>query len=130
MRERLRLLIVDDDPVHREICRRFLERHAEYTYDFVEAALGSEGLILCRTSSPDCVLLDYRLPDLDGLAFLKALGDEHEGVPFPVIMMTAWESEMLLTEAMQAGAVDYLSKDILSTERLAHAVTSAVEKYR
>ncbi len=130
MTESIRLLIVDDDPGHREICRRFLERHFEYQYDFVEADVGSEGLALCRTVSPDCILLDYRLPDLDGLAFLKALGDENDGVPFPVIMMTGGGNEMLVAEAMKAGAADYLPKDILSTENLGRAVVNAVEKYR
>jgi CheY-like chemotaxis protein len=130
MTEPLRLLIVDDDPGHREICRRFLERHVDYKYDVVEAAVGSEGLALCRALSPDCILLDYRLPDLDGLSFLKALGDESDGVPFPVIMMTGGGDDKLMAEAMRAGAVDYLPKGVLSTESLGRAVVNAVEKYR
>lgn len=130
MTEPLRLLIVDDDPGHREICRRFLEQHVEYKYDFMEADMGSEGLILCRTSSPDCILLDYRLPDLDGLAFLKALGSGYKDVPFPVIMITGGGNEMLVAEAMQAGVADYLPKDMLSPANLARAITNAVEKCR
>lgn len=130
MTEALRLLIVDDDPGHREICRRFLERHSEYKYDVVEAPVGAEGLTLCRTVSPDCILLDYHLPDLDGLAFLKALGGERDGIPFPVIMMTGGGNDMLMVEAMRAGATDYLPKDMLSPERLGCAVVNAVETYR
>ncbi len=45
---KLRLLIVDDDPVDRETCRRLLRQHSEYTYDFLEADLGEDGLTLCQ----------------------------------------------------------------------------------
>lgn len=130
MTEPLRLLIVDDDPGHREICRRFLERYFESEYDVVEAATVSEGLALCRAVLPGCILLDYHLPDLDGLAFLKALGDENGSVPVPVIMMTGGGNDMLLAEAMQAGAADYLSKGTLSTARLGRAIVNAIETYR
>ena len=126
----LRLLIIDDDPGHREICRRFLEQHNEYKFDFLEAELGEEGLDLCRAVSPDCILLDYRLPDLDGLEFLQALGSENKGAPLPVIMMTGGGNEMLGVEAMKAGAVDYLLKRTLSPESLGRAVADAVEKHR
>ena len=129
MTEPLRLLIVDDDPGHREICRRFLARHADHNYDVVEAAMGSEGLALCRTVAPDCILLDYHLPDLDGLAFLKALEGECDGVPFPVIMMTGGGNDMLMEEAMRAGATGYLSKELMSPECLGRAVGHAVETF-
>lgn len=130
MREPLRVLIVDDDPGQREICRRFLALYFNDEHDVVEAARGSEGLALCRTVLPDCILLDYHLPDLDGLAFIKALGDEHDNVLSPVIMVTGGGSETLMAEAMQAGAADYLPKGTLSAERLARAVVNAVGAYR
>ena len=126
----LRLLIVDDDPVDRETYRRLLKQHSDYTYDFLEADLGEDGLTLCQEESPDCILLDYRLPDLDGLEFLSALANPDGGLSYAVIMLTGSGSEMLVAEAMKAGAADYMPKGVLTTESLGRAVSNAVEKHR
>lgn len=125
----LRLLIVDDDAGHREICRRFLARYFESECEVVEAASGSQGLVLCRTRLPDCVLLDYHLPDVDGVTFLRALGAGNHRVPVPVIMITGGGNDALVAAARQAGAVDYLSKRTLSTTRLGRAVVDAIATY-
>ena len=126
----LRLLVIDDDPGHREICRRFLEQQHVDKFDFLEADLAEDGLALCQAESPDCILLDYRLPDLDGLEFLRTLKADNGGVPFPVIMMTGDGNETLAAEAIQAGAADYLPKRFLSSESLGRAVASAIEKHK
>lgn len=126
----LRLLVIDDDPGHREICRRFLEQYHAYKFDFLEADLGEDGLTLCRAESPDCILLDYRLPDIDGLEFLRILGADNGVMAVPVIMMTGDGNETLVANAMKAGAADYLSKRMLSPESLGGAVANAVEKYK
>lgn len=126
----LRFLVVDDDPGHREICRRFLEQYDAYKFDFLEADLGEDGLALCQAEALDCILLDYHLPDLDGLEFLRTLAADKGGMPVPVIMMTGDGNETLVADAMKAGAVDYLPKHMLSPERLGRAVANAVEKHK
>lgn len=65
-----RILIIEDSPEDREFYRRRIAQGREGDYIFLETGSGQEGLRLCGEASPDCVLLDYRLPDLDGLEFL------------------------------------------------------------
>jgi signal transduction histidine kinase len=126
----LRLLIVDDNPEDRELYHRLLERNPEGTYHVFEAETGEEGLALCRTERLDGVLLDYRLPDLDGLEFLTVLAGESSTVSVPVIMLTGGGNEMIVAEAMRAGAADYLPKSSLSTKSLDRAISNAVEKHK
>ena len=74
-----RILIVDDSAEDREIFRRLILRGIAGDHDYaVEEAEGGEaGLRKCRDEPPDCVLLDYSLPDLDGLEFLAAVRREN-----------------------------------------------------
>jgi signal transduction histidine kinase len=126
----LRVLTVDDNPEDCELYRRFLKQDQVHEYDIMQASFAEEGLALCRSRRPDCVLVDYRLPDLDGLEFLTALADENGTIPVPVIMLTGYGDETLVAEAMKAGAADYLPKSALSSKSLGRAIANAVEKFK
>ncbi|MGH8580332.1 MAG: ATP-binding protein [Gammaproteobacteria bacterium] len=127
--EPLRILIVEDDPVYRELLRTLLDPIGEHGgYDFVEAETGEAGLAQYRSERPSCILLDYRLPDFDGLEFLAALGSEDDRLSVPVIMLTGEGSEMLVAKAMKAGAADYMPKSALSAMSLRRSISNAVEK--
>src|SRR5258708_13844033 len=65
-----RVLIVDDCEEDRHLYQRLLGRQR---WQFLEAETGEEGLTCCQETRPDCVLLDYQLPDLDGLEFMNQL---------------------------------------------------------
>ncbi len=125
----LRVLIIDDSPADQEIYRRLLLENPAYDYEFLEAESGEIGLSMCEADPPDCVLLDYLLPDLNGLDFLAALSSETVPPAFPIIMLTGYGNELIVAEAMRAGAIDYLPKDSLSAESLSRAVGNAIEKY-
>ena len=124
------LLIVDDNPGDRGLYRQYLIEDTEHEYRFVEAGMGEEGLQHCRSGRIDCVLLDYRLPDLNGVEFLTVLAGNGDAVPIPVIMLTGQGSETIAVEALQAGAADYLPKGSVSTGALKRAIGNAVEKHR
>ena len=66
-RLQIRILIVEDDLVDRMACRRALAQNPDYEFVLFEAETGREGLQLAHAQKPDCVLLDYHLPDLNGL---------------------------------------------------------------
>jgi signal transduction histidine kinase len=123
MSPRLRILIVDDSSEDRELYRRLLGQDPERGYEFLETELGEEGLRLAQVERPDCLLLDYRLPDMDGLEFLEQLA-----VPVPVIVLTGQGNESVAVQAMKGGAQDYLLKGSITSQELRRAVQNAIEK--
>lgn len=108
----LRVLIVEDDVVDRMACRRAFATDATGGFALLEADSGERGLELAREQRPDCILLDYHLPDLTGLEFLAHLNADGAGQSIPVMMLTGADSAAVAAEAMRRGARDYLVKDV------------------
>ena len=123
-----RVLIVDDSPEDRDLYRRFLGLDRDHRYEFIEAASADEGLRVCETQPFDCVLLDYRLPDMNGLEFLRELSSRVDGVPVPVVLLTGQGSEAVAVDAMKGGAQDYLLKTTITGPTLTRAVQHAIER--
>src|SRR5258707_6188144 len=129
----LRILVVDDSPEDRLIYRRLLAKDPDHRYEIVETDSGADGLRQARAERPDCVLLDYRLPDLDGLEFLSALTAEAAALQqaaVPVIVLTGQGNETVAVEAMKSGAQDSLVKASISPPGLRRAVHNAIETVR
>ncbi|BAY20646.1 multi-sensor hybrid histidine kinase [Calothrix sp. NIES-2100] len=122
------VLIVDDSPEDRELYRRCLLRDKDYYHNILEATLGQEGLELWQQHQPDVVLLDYRLPDLDGVEFLARLQPPSAQPYLPVIVVTGQGNEAIAVQIMKAGAQDYLVKDQITPQRLQLAVNSAIAR--
>ena len=128
-KERRTVLVVDDDPDDREVIRRRL-RHPLRTYAILEAATGAEGLDLIRRAAPDCILLDFYLPDMDGIRFLEVL--RHGvggGTGIPVTMLSGQESDEIAAAALRSGAQDYLVKEALTGPALMRAIENAIQKF-
>jgi len=105
----LDILVIDDDSVDRMLITRQLQQLPNSVI-IHEATTAAEGLELIRAKSIDCVLLDYHLPDQDGVEFLGRYGAETSRAAPAVIMMTGEGNEMVAVAAMKAGAHDYLIK--------------------
>ena len=122
-----RILIVDDSAEDREIYRRLILRDIGGEYEVVEADCGEAGLHICRKTPPACVLLDYNLPDIDGLEFLGALGGRRAAMEIPIVFLTGKGNEAVAVRALKEGAHDYLVKSGVTAESLRHALRGAIE---
>lgn len=107
----VRLLLVDDDEVDRIACKRALAHHPDYEFRIIEAETGGQGLELAHAMRPDCILLDYRLPDLNGVEFLGELSEQTGGAPQPVVMLTGTDNAEVAVVSLKHGARDYVVKD-------------------
>lgn len=127
---RLKILIIDDDPIDRAIFKQSLEVDQPGAFLYSEASLGREGLSCLKSFQPDCVLLDFNLPDLDGLQMIRHLREGREFLPCAVVMLTGTGSEQLAVQAMKLGVMDYLAKGPASAQALSRTVASAVQRFR
>ncbi|WP_260293733.1 response regulator [Sedimenticola hydrogenitrophicus] len=107
------ILVVEDEAQIRKFLRISLEAHR---YSVHEARLGDEGLALCVARSPDLVILDLGLPDMDGQEFIARLR-EWSGVPIIVLSVRADETQKVA--ALDAGANDYVTKPFGISELMA-----------
>jgi two-component system chemotaxis response regulator CheY len=100
-------LVVDDSRVVRKAARRVLEG---FGFAVREAEDGAQALEACRSALPDFVLLDWNMPVMDGLSFLRAARAEH-GAEKPVVMLCTTENTQdRILEALEAGAQEYVMK--------------------
>jgi NarL family two-component system response regulator LiaR len=118
-----RVVIADDHGLVREGLRAVLE--GEPDLEVVgEAEDGNQALEVCRTLGPDLVLMDVRMPEVDGLEATRKIKEEMPNTS--VIMVTMHENPDYLLEAIRAGAAGYILKDA-SAERLVEAVRRTLD---
>ena len=120
------VLVVDDDEVDRLAVRRALRR-ISFRVNLSEAADGIEALDYILSKSYDCILLDYHLPDMNGLEILRRIREKQ--VRRPVVMLTGQGDEQLAVEIMKMGATDYLVKGRISSELLEKSITNAMRVF-
>jgi signal transduction histidine kinase/DNA-binding NarL/FixJ family response regulator len=119
------VLIVDDSETDRETYSRYLMSARNFDCQIVDRESAESALQLCKREYPDIILLDYLLPDADGLEFLRELRELRGSLPI-VIMLTGQGNESVAVEAMKYGVKDYLIKGELTHEKLITAITNAL----
>ena len=124
----LKLLVVDDDDVDREKIRRMLQSvNSETTIE--ETATVHDSIAIIENSSYDCIIIDYRLGQEDGLTLLDQIHNRL-AKDCAIIMITGLGDEQVAAEAMRLGASDYLVKGNLKAEQLLNAVLMAIDKVK
>lgn len=110
-------LVVDDSRVVRKVARKMLE---ELSFACSEAEDGQQAISACETGMPDAILLDWNMPVMSGIEFLRRLR-QMDGGDQPCVVFCTTENDMAhITEALEAGANEYIMKpfdsDILQTK--------------
>jgi diguanylate cyclase (GGDEF)-like protein len=124
----LRILIVDDCREDRELYRRLIGRGFDQDHIVAETETAEEALARIAVAEPHCIVLDYQLPDGDGLAFLSALRLAHGEGRIPVVMLTGGGDERVAVQAMKRGAQDYLTKSAVTADGLRRAIHGAMKR--
>ncbi|MGB7416431.1 MAG: ATP-binding protein [Thermosynechococcaceae cyanobacterium] len=119
------ILIVDDSEEDRFTFRQALQTAQVPADSIIECNCGEAALDLCRSRIPDLIVLEYSLPDIDGLELMQELTAQLGTCP-PVVMLTGRGSEQIAVDAMKGGAKDYLIKGKLTPERLVQTVANVL----
>ena len=143
------ILIMDHSTRDCATYQRYLAEEPDYQYTVLLADSAARGLALWRTHAPDCILLDYTLPDQTGIDVLKTVVAgaaestmdvavaTHAGAAKPahdshaacaIVMLSSTGDLPVAVAALKNGAHDYLEKATITRERLSHAINNAIEK--
>ena len=115
----MRILIAEDETIIRLDLRELLEKAGFEVC--AEAKDGEEAVALARSAEPDLALLDVKMPKLDGIDAARRILDER---PIPIVMVTAYGEEELVSRAVEAGVFGYLVKPFRETDLLPAIATA------
>ncbi len=121
MTSKIKILVVDDHPVVREGIKTMLATDQDLEI-IGDACDGSEAIQKADSLGPDVVLMDIRMPDMDGVETTCQIKKQHPEIA--IIMLTMYEHDAYIIKAVRAGAVGYLLKDA-SRDLLLHTVKAA-----
>src|SRR5919199_45017 len=111
VRRRKRILLVEDDPGIRTVVAEVCKRDG---YEALEAGTGKDGIETAVAEQPDLVLLDWVLPDINGLEVCREM--RRQGVVAPVLMLTGKTTKVDVVVGLEVGAEDYITKPFDSRE--------------
>ena len=104
-----KVLIIDDSATTRAVVKVYLAGHS---LEFLEATNGQDGLELARTARPDAIIIDLKMPGMDGLTFCRRVRAETAIRHVPIILITGSRGIDLRNEAIRSGASVFLNKPI------------------
>jgi DNA-binding NarL/FixJ family response regulator len=121
----IRILIVEDQTIVRQGLKGLLDAQADLQV-IGEAENGAQAIEVAQQLNPDVILMDLRMPVMDGVTATQQLCDRMPGIK--VLVLTTLDEDEFIAKAMQSGAIGYLLKDTPSVE-LAHGIRSAFQGY-
>lgn len=104
-----KVLIIDDSTTTRAVVKVYLSGHS---LDFLEASNGTDGLQLAKENQPDAIILDLKMPGMDGMTFCRRVRAESGIKNTPIILITGAKGSDVRSEALRAGASVFLTKPI------------------
>ena len=126
-----RIALIDDSPDDRADMRRMLLTGSERQLHFIEAETGAAGIeqVMGLSPPPNCILLDYNLPDMAAPEVLAALMGK-DGMPLcPVVVVTGGASREEARRVLRSGAQDYVGKDWINAQSISRTVENAAESF-
>lgn len=121
MKETIRIMLVDDHAVVRSGLGAFLSVHPDLEL-VGEAENGEQAVVRAGMLKPDVILMDLMMPGMDGVAATAAIKKQHPAIQ--IIALTSFQEDELVQNALRAGAVGYLMKNVTARE-LAAAIRAA-----
>lgn len=110
----MKVFVIDDTPITARLIAEFLKQiDGVVPTTFTNPQLGLDA---CRSEIPDLILVDYMMPDINGLEFIEKIRDELHLAEVPILMVTAMEDKAVLQQAFEKGANDFLSKPVEPVE--------------
>lgn len=123
-----KIFMIDDSPEDRAVFRRYLREDSNFEYEFFETETGADVLEICHREMPDCILLDYNLPDRTGIDIIREIVREFGENKIPIVMLSGSTSIEMAVEALQQGAHDFLVKGNVTPVELRLEINNAIEK--
>jgi two-component system, sensor histidine kinase and response regulator len=121
-----KVLVIDDDEIDRlSVIRAF--KGADFQVELLEAIDCATGIALANSHQFDCIFIDYRLPDGNGIELIQKLREQ--GIRVPIISLTGQSDDRVAVDLMKAGASDYLSKSQISPAQLRQVFQNAIRVY-
>jgi CheY-like chemotaxis protein len=118
-----KVLIVEDSPTARAVIKVYLVGH---NLEFLEAGNGADGLAIARQEHPSVIVVDLKMPGMDGLTFCRNLRSDPRIKATPVILLTGSKGDEIRREALRSGASFFMTKPIDSRE-LTERVLACIE---
>jgi two-component system sensor histidine kinase/response regulator len=110
---KLKILVIDDNAANRALAQATLE---DEDYEVIVAETGDDGIRAFENEKPDCILLDIRMPGMDGFAVCVRIRSLPGGVDTPILFLTAARDVDTFDSALRAGGDDFLTKPVRPTE--------------
>ncbi|GMO49820.1 MAG: chemotaxis response regulator CheY [Termitinemataceae bacterium] len=109
------VLVVDDSPYMRGIVKTYFDEMGQQA-EYLEASDGKDALKIIKSKSVDLVFVDWNMPRMTGIDFLKEVRSDEKLKDLPIVMVTSESSKLNVVEAMKSGATDYIVKPIDDVE--------------
>ncbi|HER54384.1 MAG TPA: response regulator, partial [Candidatus Bathyarchaeota archaeon] len=118
---KIQILYVEDNPDDQLILQRALKENMQISYDLVTVDTATKGITKLQKETFDLLLIDYRLPDMTGIEFIRQLKKANNKTP--IILLTGKGNENIAVEAMKLGVRDYIVKENITSKRLIQSIT-------